>query len=187
LNPLEVSIGIYKIRLLSPETSGELVSRAMMCDGWKLGTVQRGTTSLIIDPSVRIAEVLNERLCQGIYAELSDCMKPIHPLATAMAGGAIRPSPGQLIRYFAGGFYRAHRDKGDEDGGSKTSAGLRSVTVLLYLNDNYEGGVLEFPELSFTFTPEAGCALVFPATYLHMALPIVTGCKMAYLMWYLWS
>lgn len=55
--------------------------------------------------------------------------------------------------------------------------------ALLYLNDDYEGGELDFSNLGFSIKPPAGSVLTFPSTekWTHGVLP-VTGTKSRYAM-----
>lgn len=54
-----------------------------------------------------------------------------------------------------------------------------TVSSVLYLNDNYEGGELYFPYFDFKLKPEFGDIVFFPSTYLfaHASLPVTDGIK----------
>ena len=54
-----------------------------------------------------------------------------------------------------------------------------NYTFLIYLNDDYEGGEIEFTELGIKIKPEAGSALIFPTTkpYFHQAHENKNGFK----------
>lgn len=45
------------------------------------------------------------------------------------------------------------------------NAGQRKMTLLIYLNDDYEGGETEFPNLNLKITPKKGKGLFFYNTY----------------------
>ncbi len=81
-----------------------------------------------------------------------------------------------LVRYMPGGFYVSHADAG-------LDVSDRYFTVLCYLNDSFIGGQTSFPTLSFSFTPQIGKAIVFPATYVHRAEPVVKGRKYVLVSW----
>lgn len=53
------------------------------------------------------------------------------------------------------------------------------LSAVLYMNDNYEGGELSFPEHNITIKPEAGCLIFFPSTpdYVHQSKIITSGKK----------
>jgi Rps23 Pro-64 3,4-dihydroxylase Tpa1-like proline 4-hydroxylase len=53
------------------------------------------------------------------------------------------------------------------------------ITVILYLNDNYEGGDLFFPEQNLIIKPQSGSIIVFPSTFpfVHESKKIINGHK----------
>ncbi|MEO0984574.1 MAG: GlcNAc-transferase family protein [Cyanobacteria bacterium J06639_14] len=69
-----------------------------------------------------------------------------------------------------GGFFKQHRDNFDR------FLSHRRVAMTLNLNDDYDGGGLNFPEYgNFVYRPEAGGAVVFPCSLMHQALPVTAG------------
>ncbi|NJP09234.1 MAG: iron-regulated protein [Leptolyngbyaceae cyanobacterium RU_5_1] len=61
----------------------------------------------------------------------------------------------------------------------------RDVTVIGFLNDNFEGGEILFDRQSLKVKPSIGSAIAFPAYYTHpyQALPVLRGCKYIFLSW----
>jgi hypothetical protein len=56
--------------------------------------------------------------------------------------------------------------------------GVRSlVTLVFYLNDGFEGGETDFPELERRIAPRAGRALLFQHRILHEAMEVRAGEK----------
>jgi predicted 2-oxoglutarate/Fe(II)-dependent dioxygenase YbiX len=53
--------------------------------------------------------------------------------------------------------------------------------MVLYVNDNYEGGEIYFPRFDLEVKPEAGDLVIFPSTYIyeHASKPIISGTKYA--------
>ena len=53
--------------------------------------------------------------------------------------------------------------------GENNGTSFRSFSALLYLNDNFDGGELWFPNQNFLFKPKENTAVFFPSTfeYLH--------------------
>jgi hypothetical protein len=74
-----------------------------------------------------------------------------------------RQSPISISKYDEGKFMGPHTD---EMSGAHISG-------VLYLNDNYFGGELEFPNQGFSIKPEAGSMILFPSTqpYVHDPKP----------------
>lgn len=56
---------------------------------------------------------------------------------------------------------------------------VTTVSVVAYLNDDYEGGEIYFPRFDLTIKPKAGDIVVFPSTYIyeHASLPMKVGTK----------
>jgi hypothetical protein len=82
-----------------------------------------------------------------------------------------------MLRYRSGEEYKAHYD-GD------TSSG-RSLSAIVYLNNNYEGGHVEFTNFGVKIKPEPGMLLLFPSNYAysHTAHPVTDGTKYAIVTW----
>lgn len=85
--------------------------------------------------------------------------------------------PIALLKYSGGQKHGKHYD-------GPTSS-KRGVSAILYLNDNYEGGEIEFPYHNIKIKPEAGMLLLFPPNYAyaHIAHPVTSGTKYAFVTW----
>lgn len=82
-----------------------------------------------------------------------------------------------LLRYDYSGHLPAHQDQG---------VSTRVLSVLLYLNNDYEGGELEFKQSNIKIKPEPGSVLFFPSNflYIHEVHPITKGPRYALPNWY---
>ncbi len=93
----------------------------------------------------------------------------------------------QILRYSAGGKYDPHADAEHMNPQSREwfRSQDRDISVLLYLNDEYEGGELAFDSLHYSFKPEAGMLLAFPSDhrYLHAARPTLSGTRYVIVSW----
>ncbi|EYF00892.1 prolyl hydroxylase family protein [Chondromyces apiculatus] len=79
----------------------------------------------------------------------------------------------RLYRYGPGERHGAHWDTVVE-----LPDGVRSLlTLVFYLNHDFEGGETDFPELSQHITPRAGRALLFQHRILHEATEVRSGEK----------
>ena len=85
--------------------------------------------------------------------------------------------PYTILKYSYQQEYKAHYDG--------TTQTARAVSVVIYLNDEYEGGEIEFPNFKFKLKPEAGTMIVFPSNfaYTHIAHPVDSGIKYAIVTW----
>lgn len=97
----------------------------------------------------------------------------------------------QLLCYTAGGKYGVHADADhwvkDESpkGGHWVRTHDRDISVLIYLNDEFTGGLLDFPNHGFKIQPKPGMLVAFPShgEYLHGAEPTESGVRYALVSW----
>ena len=91
--------------------------------------------------------------------------------------GGLWHEPYSMLRYRGGQEYTSHYD-----GGTETA---RSVSAIVYLNDSYEGGHLEFTNFGVKIKPEPGMLVLFPSNYAyrHIAHPVTSGTKYAIVTW----
>jgi hypothetical protein len=82
-----------------------------------------------------------------------------------------------LLKYKESGFLPAHSDHGISS---------RVLSALLYLNDDYEGGNINFEHAGVNLKPEAGSLLFFPSNYIyvHEVSAITSGIRYALPNWY---
>jgi predicted 2-oxoglutarate/Fe(II)-dependent dioxygenase YbiX len=177
----EIGIGIYEAALLARDEARQLVTLAANNTNWLPASVQRNQQEYVVDPASRIAEVLYGSSADTLLtAALERLDSATSSVARALSPAASRLSDIQIIRYRPGGFFRTHRDN------SSYLVG-RSVTVLCYLNESFEGGGIHFPELRLRYRPRMGTGLVFPASYLHTAETVLCGEKFVLTAWYVSS
>ena len=70
----------------------------------------------------------------------------------------------QVVNYQPGGFFTPHYDAcigNKSDCERMNKEGPRYLTVLFYLNDNFEGGETIFPKINKLVKPEKGKAVIF--------------------------
>jgi predicted 2-oxoglutarate/Fe(II)-dependent dioxygenase YbiX len=77
------------------------------------------------------------------------------------------------VRYGTGQHFGLHTDHGFSYN--------CTVSSVMYLNDDYEGGELWFPFIDVTFKPSYGDIIFFPSTYIyaHASKPVTSGIKYA--------
>ena len=82
-----------------------------------------------------------------------------------------------MLRYRGGQEYKAHYD-GD-------TGTARALSAIVYLNNDYEGGHVEFTNFGVKIKPEPGMLLLFPSNYAytHIAHPVTEGTKYAIVTW----
>jgi predicted 2-oxoglutarate/Fe(II)-dependent dioxygenase YbiX len=93
----------------------------------------------------------------------------------------------QILRYPPGGKYDQHADADHWEAATDTWSRVqdRDYSVLLYLNDEYEGGELELVNQKLRLKPKPGMLLAFPSDhrYLHAALPTTSGLRYVIVSW----
>lgn len=102
----------------------------------------------------------------------------------------------QIVKYDIGGEYKAHHDfftPGNEfhDNALK-NGGNRIMTLLVYLNDDFDGGETHFPLMGVVVIPEKGHALLWNnlndkneaiQNSLHGGMPVIKGTKYIIPLW----
>jgi hypothetical protein len=71
-----------------------------------------------------------------------------------------------LLKYSKGAEYRGHVDHAPQN--------QRVFSIVAFVNDNFDGGELNFPIFDVSVTPKAGSAVCFPSNfpYFHYASPV---------------
>lgn len=92
------------------------------------------------------------------------------------------PTSPALVRWLPGQYQSPHADKELHEGenrGKPNDFPYYDIAGLFYLNDDYEGGELYFPEQGIQFKPKAGAAYFFPGdmNYIHGVTPITSGIR----------
>lgn len=87
-----------------------------------------------------------------------------------------------IVRWLPGQFQKPHADKELHEGdqrGKPNDFPYYDIAGLFYLNDDYEGGELYFPEQGIQFKPKRGAAYFFPGdmNYIHGVTTIESGIR----------
>ncbi len=109
-------------------------------------------------------------LHQEIYEKLKIC---IDDYASYWGIGIVYYEAFNFVKYEGEGtHFNIHADHGP--------AYNCTVSAVIYINDDYEGGEIKFPRLdNYTHTPRVGDIAVFPSNYIyeHASLPMKSGTK----------
>jgi hypothetical protein len=83
-----------------------------------------------------------------------------------------------VMRYEKGSFFKNHKDDGPMFD--------RTVSVIVYLNDDFVGGEIEFPGFNVLHKPRAGDVLFFPSSYVynHNIKEVTEGTRYAVVNWF---
>ena len=82
-----------------------------------------------------------------------------------------------ILKYERAGFLPEHSDHGISS---------RTLSVVMYLNDDYIGGEISFPQVGVTIKPEAGSIIFFPSNFVftHQINEVTEGVRYALPNWY---
>ena len=165
INTLENNLGgtgRYRWSEAQVTNSAVPIKKARDCVDFKYKQEQLGardeTNSQLID------------LHEEIYQKLKFC---IDDYASYWGINVVYYEAFNFVKYEGEGkHFRIHADHGP--------AYNCTVSAVIYLNDDYEGGDLHFPRLdNLVYKPKAGDIAIFPSNYIyeHASLPMKSGTK----------
>jgi predicted 2-oxoglutarate/Fe(II)-dependent dioxygenase YbiX len=86
-------------------------------------------------------------------------------IAAVMGASVTNLEPAMVLHYAPGQYFAPHWDGLDPDvpgmAADIAAKGQRTATFLLYLNDDYDGGDTDFPDMNWRFRGGVGDALFF--------------------------
>jgi prolyl 4-hydroxylase len=128
--------------------------------------IQQSTNNLLLSP-VKVAQEALHRYYGVQFPHAETC-------------SVLRYLPGQQYKRHVDNILLASRFQEVEQG-----IPTRDVSLVGYLNDDFEGGETCFDRQSLKVTPKAGSIILFPAYYTHphQALPVRSGKKYAWTTW----
>lgn len=128
----------------------------------------------VTETALLTSNVIAQNVHNQMYATL---MAALLPYATKHDIDELHHEHYNMLRYSGGQEYKAHADGSTKDG--------RCVSAIIYLNNEYEGGEVEFVNYNIKIKPEPGMLLLFPSNYAyrHIAHPVTSGTKYALVTW----
>lgn len=115
-----------------------------------------------------------------VITVISNAIARMKPIVEKFFNVTAFPTKPALVRWTPGTFQTPHADKelhiGD-DAGKPNAFPWYDLAGLFYLNDDYEGGELFFPNQGVQFKPKKGGAYFFPGdmNYIHGITEITSG------------
>ena len=174
--------GVFAFQLYEPERCQSIVEHLKALDAWLTAQVvvpdAAGSPVHVLMPEARTASILSPEAGRALFAEFEGKLREVvTPLIKDLWRADITRYDGtQIVRYGVGGHYGTHADAGP-------TMSQRFFTILCYLNDDFEDGQTWFPSLGYTTTPRRGKAVLFPARYMHRAVPVASGEKYVLASW----
>lgn len=128
-----------------------------------------------LDPLYDHISFVYEKIFGGIERSYNHYSTVLYPHASQN----IKSKEGLLsiLKYEKTGYLPEHQDQG---------VSSRVLSTVAYLNDNYVGGEIYFPQVNITIKPESGSIIFFPSNFVftHTVKPIEDGYRYAVPQWY---
>jgi predicted 2-oxoglutarate/Fe(II)-dependent dioxygenase YbiX len=148
-----------------------------------------GQTSWIVDKQTRDTQIVP---MGNLYPKIEDLFRNsvreiINPFYQCEVDSSEIP---QVLSYGIGGHYKPHIDgesiwmtpRGEKIWKKSTN---RDLSIIYYLNNDFEGGDFIFPELKIRVRPEPGMMVCFPSNhhYSHGVEPVTKGKRYSIVSW----
>lgn len=167
---------------------GDLIQSAEQLDAWEPATVvnsdapphyhaSRNNDAVTIDGRADAAWLPFEQRLHSLLGQCAGLYKGLNRYVDISGHTGF-----QLLRYKPGQHFHEHVD----NVARHATWGQRQLSVVLYLNDGFDGGETYFPRQQRVITPVAGNLIVFPShfTHPHASADVVTGVKFSVVTWF---
>lgn len=192
-NPL--SYILIRPNVINPEGLQELVTHIKSSPAEDLSvfdpdkTNATGKTSWVVDKQTRDTQIVP---MGPLYPKIEDLFRNtvkniINPFYQVEVDSSEIP---QVLSYGIGGHYRPHIDgesiwmtpRGEKIWKKSTD---RDLSIVFFLNNDFEGGDFIFPELKVRIRPEPGMLVCFPSNhhYMHGVEPVTKGKRYSIVTW----
>jgi len=187
---------VVKHDVFSAEICDELINEYQKdewCEAETLGLMEnyrKCGTLLISHSNVINNKKRRKQLDQIIFETISPV---IQEYAKSFDGHLIyeKDEGYEMLKYEPGGYYKEHTDEPekifyDKNGNPEPKSLVkRKITLIVQLNENFEGGGLSFFGDTHRIEPKKGSVILFPSNYLfpHQALPVTKGVRYSLITW----
>jgi predicted 2-oxoglutarate/Fe(II)-dependent dioxygenase YbiX len=192
-NPL--SYILIRPNVINPEGLQELITHIKSSPAEDLSvfdpdkTNATGQTSWIVDKQTRDTQIVP---MGNLYPKIEDLFRItvkniINPFYQVEVDSSEIP---QVLSYGIGGHYKPHIDgesiwvtpRGEKIWKKSTN---RDLSIIFYLNNDFEGGDFVFPDLKVRVRPEPGMMVCFPSNhhYMHGVEPVTKGKRYSIVSW----
>jgi Rps23 Pro-64 3,4-dihydroxylase Tpa1-like proline 4-hydroxylase len=120
---------------------------------------------------------ISDRLFYALDSSFEHYSKELYPYAFRSIKG--KEDNMSILKYEKSGYLPAHIDHGSSS---------RTLSVVMYLNDDYDGGEITFPHVGkgVSIKPSAGSIIFFPSmfVFVHEVSAVTSGTRYALPNWY---
>lgn len=176
----------FKVRnVLTPQQCKALIRAVEFSGSYAPALVHGGNGNKVLDKATR-----DSSRCMVPHSTLANVLfqRAVAPIAQALAARKRPTEVNELLRflkYERGQRFDQHHDNPYVRPRNHPRAGERSrFTILLYLNEGYDGGSTRFYSgwygdrtETYDVVPEMGMAIVHEHDILHAGTPVVSGTK----------
>jgi predicted 2-oxoglutarate/Fe(II)-dependent dioxygenase YbiX len=166
----------------------ELIGVAESLDMWERATIVNSKTDayqhtdrnndvMTISGAIHPALDRFEKLLLGLVPQCAGLYKALNKHLSISTNTGF-----QILRYKPGQHFHEHVD----NIAGHPTWGQRQLSTVLYLNDDYTGGEIQFSRQKKTVKPGAGDLVLFPShfTHPHASLDVKEGTKFAVVSWF---
>jgi predicted 2-oxoglutarate/Fe(II)-dependent dioxygenase YbiX len=141
---------------------------------WRVAEVHSGTPEASVKPARQALVAPGDKTAAAAQVvKAIDEYLQAHDLVRQLN---LERSPLGILNYGVGGRYTTHRDSGP-------AHPERVLSLLLYLNDDFEGGTTCFPSRDLEVRPVPGMGVLFDSSLAHSGEPVLRGRKFAMVAW----
>jgi hypothetical protein len=154
--------------------------------GFRTDTTIRSSTGFTLPEGHPVTDKIGKAMNEALLV-YRDRLGEIHPslvnhtLAPGAWGTSSHREGIQILEYQPGQMYNFHYD---QNWCRTQQTFYRTISVVLYLNSDFEGGGTEFADQ--VYKPCAGEALIFPSSWCfpHCGQKVISGVKRVAVTWY---
>lgn len=192
-NPL--SYILIKPNVINEQGIQEILNHVRSSDATDLSVFdpdksnETGGIEWIVDKKMRDTQFINyepikEKVIDLFRSAVKEVINPFYGIEVSES------EMPQMLSYGIGGHYRPHID-GESlwqtpDGELIWKKSIdRDLSIVMFLNDDFEGGDFVFPELKVRVRPEPGMMVCFPSNhhYRHGVEPVTKGTRYSIVCW----
>lgn len=151
MNIIEHADGVYEIENFLTDDQLQTILPLTLGDGWNTSHPGNTVKNMSGEVLIRAKEISDN------IEQMFDNFTKIIPI-------------GNIRRLAEGEFMHLHKDAGDENAPEPIVFG-----IAIYLNDDFTGGELSYPNLNLKVKPKVKSMVIHNASYPHEVLPVKSG------------
>jgi len=152
---------------------------------FRVDTSIRSSVGCILDENHEITKLIHEKMNESLVSYKNRLISHndifnYYPVPGGYCTNSHRESI-QILEYSANQEYKFHHDASNDPNSKEYH---RQISIVAYLNDEFEGGGTEF--IHKTYKPSPGYCLIFPSNWCfpHSGQKVLSGKKRVAVTWY---